>query len=551
MRYARPFVLIHAAACLLAVGAAAAGPVPQSQPAGVRAPARTAKTDQRFWVFFADKGYEDEATERAAIADVERGYNPRAVERRRLRRSFPGLFDARDLPVSQSYLDAVTGAGAKIHLSSRWLNAASVVATPAQLRAISALPFVTSVEPVRRGRGERLVQTPPPDGHGNNDFEFYGYSHDQLAQINLIGVHDQGFTGQGVVVGILDTGFLRTHEAYNDPDHPLQVVAEHDFVMGDGNTAPEAGDADGQYWHGSAILGVLGAYKPGTLVGGAYNASFILCKTEDIASETPVEEDNYAGGLEFIEANGGDMATASLIYVDWYSQSDLDGQTAISTIAVNVATGNGLYCCNAAGNYGHDEDPATSRLGAPADALQVLTCGAADINGFIADFSSDGPSADGREKPEVLACGVGTVSIDPDNPVGYGGYSGTSLSTPMVACAVACLAGAHPEWTVDHMRERLMTTASDFVQNGYSDPLFVRGHGIIDAAAALNEAPPPCYADCDQSTGAGVLDLFDFLCFQNAFIAQDAYADCDQSTGPGVFDLFDFLCYVNGFNEGC
>src|SRR5262249_43544285 len=160
--------------------------------------------------------------------------------------------------------------------------------------------------------------------------------------------------GAGVRIGILDTGFQRTHACFNNPSHPLQVIAEYDFVMGDPNTAPQAGDNPSQHAHGTMILGCLGAYAPGDLIGGAYDAAFILCKTEDINSETPGEEDNYVAGLQFIEAHGGDVATASLVYSDWYTYSQFNGSTAPATIAVNMATANGLFCCNAVGNSGHD-----------------------------------------------------------------------------------------------------------------------------------------------------------------------------------------------------
>jgi hypothetical protein len=61
-----------------------------------------------------------------------------------------------------------------------------------------------------------------------------------------------------------------------------------------------------------------------------------------------------------------------------------------------------------------------------------------------------------------------------------------------------------------------------------------------------------CYADCDQTTGPGTLDIFDFLCFQNAFVNREPYAcDCDTTTGQGICDIFDFLCFQNAFVAGC
>jgi serine protease AprX len=228
-------------------------------------------------------------------------------------------------------------------------------------------------------------------------------------------------------------------------------------------------------------LGTLASYLPGQLVGGAFRAQYILCKTEDIASETPVEEDNYVAALEFAESNGADVATSSLSYSDWYTQADMNGVTAVTSIAVNIAASHGMHCCTAAGNAGHDDDPTTSRLGAPADGLRVLTCGSVNFEGLLSSFSSDGPSADGRTKPELLARGRNTITIAYDNTTDFVAASGTSLSTPLLAGAVACLTQAHPTWTPDQMRQALMSTAS---RANNPDPLFAEGYGIVNAAAA-------------------------------------------------------------------
>ena len=231
------------------------------------------------------------------------------------------------------------------------------------------------------------------------------------------------------------------------------------------------------------VLSTIAAYLPNSLVGGAYDASFVLAKTEDIGSETQVEEDFYVAGLQFIEAQGGDVATSSLGYIDWYSQAQLDGATAVTTKAVNIATQNGVFCCTAAGNSGNDSDPGTSHLIAPADAFEVLTCGAVDITDVLASFSSDGATADGRLKPELLALGVSTSAVSPSDTSSFVTVSGTSLSTPLVASAVACLAGAHPTWSVATMRNQLFTTATS-IGAPVPDPLFVAGYGLVNALGA-------------------------------------------------------------------
>ncbi len=446
------------------------------------------------WIFFTDKGIASPAQLDAALARVAAAADPRTVARRQARRTLPGLFDERDLPVVPGYVEAVRATGARVRVASMWVNAVSVEATAEQLAAIERLPFVKTTQPVARSRRiEPRIAPAPAAAPDQRPAGFYGLAEDQLAQINLIELHSAGYTGRDVRIGVLDTGFLRTHDAFNHPEHPLNVVAEWDFVFDDGNTANEGNDHPDQHNHGTIILGTLGGYLPGEYVGGAYDASFILCKTEDIRSETPVEEDYYVAGLEFIEANGGDMATASLIYIDWYTQEQLDGRTAVCTIGVNIATANGVHCCNAAGNMGHDQNPNTSHLGAPADAFQVITCGAVEPTGEIAGFSSDGPTADGRVKPEVLARGTQAWSVAPWDNHGWAEAAGTSMSTPQVAAVVACLIDARPNWTVDQLRESLFTTADYYVLNGTFDPLHVHGYGVVnayDALGLLRLAPP-------------------------------------------------------------
>jgi len=452
------------------------------------------------WVFLLDKDITD--IDRA-LADLAATYDDRAIARRELRRTRPGLFDLADLPVSPRYERAIGDIVDRVRARSRWLNAVSVEATREQIEQLARLPFVDHIQPVRRGTFDEIAAR--ERDAGDVDGSFYGLSEEQFNTINLPPVHDAGFTGDGVVIGVLDTGFLRTHEAFNQPGHVLSVIAEHDFVNDDPNTAPESGDDPNQHVHGTLILGVMGGYKPGTFVGAAYDASFILCKTEDVTDEYPAEEDYYVAGLEFIEANGGDVATSSLGYIDWYTQEDLDGMTAVTTIGVNIATGNGVHCCTAAGNSGHDGDPSTSHLIAPADAFDVFTVGAVNIFGEEAGFSSDGPTADGRVKPEILAVGDAAATIAAWDDAGYTDASGTSMSTPHIAAVVACLVEAGPSWTVAQMRDAITLTGTDYIANGQTDPLFIRGYGIADALAALNAGPDPAVALTDLSMLTGTI----------------------------------------------
>lgn len=486
------------------------------------------------WVYFHDKGV-DEADAAAALFHLAESATPDQVRRRGLRRTDPGLFDVRDLTVCGSYIDAVRGTGAMPRVESRWLNAVSVLATEAQVRAIAALPMVARVEPVRTGRRTACVDLTPEAAPPYAPRVEYGRSRDQILQMNLIAMHERGYTGRGVLVGVLDTGFSRVHNVFNNPAHPLLVRGERDFINADLNTAIEPGDPEGQHSHGTLILGCMGSYLPGEMVGGCYDAEFLLCKTENVASETPVEEDYYAAAIEWCEAMGCDLTTSSLGYIDWYTQADLDGATAVTTIALNIAAANGMHACTAAGNEGHDDDPATSHLIAPADAPRVLTCGSVNLAGVASSFTSDGPTADGRVKPELLARGRNTVTVHPDTPDTFVAASGTSLSTPLLASAVACLVQANPTWTVDEMREHLFATAGDAAVNGTHDPLFIRGYGIVNAMAAHERG---CAADFNRDGG---VDGGDVEAFFLVWEAGEPGADVNRDGGVDGGDVEAFF----------
>jgi serine protease AprX len=322
-------------------------------------------------------------------------------------------------------------------------------------------------------------------------------------------------------------------------------VAEWDFIDNDGDAGIEPGDPAGQHSHGTYILGIVGAYKPGAFVGAAFDASFILCKTEDTTAEYPAEEDNYVAGLEFAEMNGADLVTSSLGYIDWYTQDDLDGQTAVTTIAVNVATANGMPVCTAAGNNGNDDDPNTSHLIAPADAFQVITVGALyPDGGGHADFTSDGPTADGRVKPEVMALGVDTRTVSPVDPSGYVAISGTSASTPIVAGAVACLLQAHPTWTVDELREHLFYTARYYRLNRALGPYFIRGYGRVNALLAHE------FVDCNGNTVTDPVDIEEgtSLDENGNGIPDECEPDCPGDlNGDGVINLEDLATLLANY----
>jgi subtilase family protein len=500
---------------------------------------------QHVWVFFTDKNVRSDADRQARLAQRAGELLPRTRLRRERRRTSPGLVDDRDLAPVRAYVDAIRATGAKVRDEFRWLNAVDADATTEQIARMANLPFVRRIQIVAQATPRRpMPEIPMTDPAPRGGPAWYNNSYNQLAQINVVAAHDAGYTGAGVIVGILDTGFNRTHTAFNQNTggaHPVQIIAEKDFVNNDFNTAQEPGDPGGQANHGTYILGVLGAYHPNVLVGAAYNASFLLAKTEDISQEVPAEETNYVNGIMWLEANGADMTTSSLGYIDWYTQSDLDGQTAVTTIAVNTATDNGLVCCTAAGNGSHDADPGTSQLIAPADAFEVITCGAVDSAGNTAGFSSDGPTADGRVKPEVMARGVSTMTVTSSDNTSIVGVNGTSLSTPMVAGGVALILDAHPDWNADKVRRALFHTSDIFLATFYFDTEYVRGYGIIDVNAAIQFVHSDINGD-GNADGGDVQHFVDSLIGINSDLDELRRSDINAD---GIPDLLDVPIFVD------
>ena len=392
-----------------------------------------------------------------------------------------------DLDVDGEYLDAIRATGAAVRACSRWFNAVSVDAAPEQLELLAALPFVRETAPVRRGGrqplpgpGPALPVSPKPSGDG------YGQGFEQLSSIGVISLHNEGFTGEGIRIALLDAGFPgRGHRAFAH----LDVVAERDFV----NRAAAPGEPGPPPWgsnHGTQVLSVLAAWDPGNLLGAAPHAEYLLATTEDVERELPVEEDFWVAGIEWADSLGADVVNSSVGYNQFddgtgYRFEDLDGSTALTTIAAEIAVSRGIVVVAGAGNEG---DKPWRYVTVPADGPNVIAVGAVELmREEIAPFSSRGPTADGRVKPDVVAPGTGIVVVDTparEQEESFSGYRrtrGTSFAAPLVSGAAALLRQIRPGWKPADVAGALRGTARDL---GESGPDTTYGWGLVDALAA-------------------------------------------------------------------
>jgi len=429
----------------------------------------------KVWVFFTDKQIQTKSAFDQKAAALTLGDK---LLKRRAKVNLDHVLFA-DLPVPENYIKNIVDLGAIHRRTSNWQNAASFEVPTDKLSQIASLPFVAEIRPVAFYKHEPLPELGKdsfPNQRQSPDALNYGNSASQLAQIKVDKLHQLGYHGEGVILAILDTGFRKSHQAFAAHYADNRVLAEHDFIFNDGNTANEPGDSANQWNHGTYIWSVSGGMHDGDIYGPAYEASFVLAKTEDIRSETPIEEDNWVAAVEWADTYGADVLTSSLGYIDWYTQAQLDGATAVTTIEANMAASMGIVLCNAAGNEG----PNGPSLIAPADAFNILAVGAVTGSGALASFSSRGPTADGRTKPEVCARGVSTWAATANSDASYGSASGTSLSTPLVAGAACLLVQAHPGFTPQLIRQAMMETASNAAAPNNS-----LGWGIINAEAAL------------------------------------------------------------------
>lgn len=439
------------------------------------------ENEAQYAVFFTDKDNSP-----YSVNEPLEFLSQRALDRREKR----GIaVNEDDLPVNPSYVNSLKNAGAYVKWTSRWANLAMIHASDEMIEEISQMEMVDSVVYIKPSEMAVKNNVNPYNKWNeitykpveNNDACLldYGFARSQIMQVNGNALHEAGLTGEGVMIAVIDAGFKNVNEmqAFTHLYESGRIVYELDVVDIDGDIyAYNVSD------HGTSVLSTMGAYQPGLFIGTAPDAEYALIRTEDSDTEYLVEEYNFLIGAEAADSIGADVVNTSLGYSTFddpsmeQPYSDMDGNTAISSIAAKMMIERGVHFVTSAGNSNGSEWP---WVGTPSDVVEGLTIGAVDANGNIAYFSSIGPNGGGDQKPNTVANGYGCFVIRPNGNVETS--SGTSFSSPITCGLVACLVGANPYKTTDEIKSSVEQFADRF-----NNPDYYYGYGLPDFGATMN-----------------------------------------------------------------
>eukprot|EP01132_Coremiostelium_polycephalum_P002558 gene2558-3168_t len=486
------------------------------------------ENQHKLWVYFTTKDYNSDGhvsklnkmssslknADESEIILALSGIDDSAVRRRMMRSESEKLVDESDLPVQQSLIDSVVKCGVmapsrfniKLGQQSKWLNAISITISSnsqkvlrSTIQCVANLPFVSKIDLVNKYynknklsvKENEMVQVSREElpvverisqntNYRDSPEAFYGFTYDGLNQANIPNIQmTEGYDGSGLTILMMDSGYLKTHEAFQH----MKIKDEYDFINNQVDTQGPLGDPQNK--HGTATLSTIGGYVPGRLIGPAYNATFLLAKTEDTSIEDVIEEDYWISALEWGEARGAELISSSLGYSDWYTYADMDSTVAPITKAADKAVEKGMVVVISAGNSDN------KGISAPADGHNVFAVGAVTPQGINTYFSSLGPSSDGRVKPDISALGLNNYVANHIGDYNYTTMSGTSFACPLAAGGIALLMQAHPDWTPRQVYEAMTSTAHDA-----DHPNIKTGYGIVNIEAAINYTPMDANVNC-------------------------------------------------------
>lgn len=457
------------------------------------------------WVYFKDKVGVAEA-----LANPESILSARALARKS---KYEIPIDDRDVPVNENYIAQVKGqTGITVKAKSKWFNCIHVIGSTNDIASLSSLEVVDRIAYADRSLNAKARKYPKnkskPDNH-TNKFKaekvnfVYGQSQAQITQLKVDALHQSNYTGEGLWIAVMDGGFPNVDQltAFSRLRANNDLLGGYDFVARSTNIYRPDGDS-----HGTRVLSDMGGYVENQLVGTAPDASYMLFRTEDGATETPVEESYWVEAAERADSLGIDLINTSLGYSTFdnpnynYTPSEMDGNTAFISKGANIATEKGMLVVNSAGNSGSSSWGVVT---APADA-NVYTVGAVDSNGTYVSFSSCGSNAQGAVKPDGMAMGRNAAVVDENNAVVRN--NGTSFSSPIMAGAIASFWGALPDRSNLEIMQ-LVRESSSMFQNPNSQ----MGYGIPDFDLALTLTGVE-----EQDGGEGTVEnTLDYILFPN------------------------------------
>ena len=434
-----------------------------------------AQAQQAYWVFLTDK--------QGTTFDPYSYFDAKAIER--YNQCGADLYDITNYPVCTAYEQGVSALATEEIGASRWMNALGVMATPEQIAAIEALPYVKRVQMIE-GNGmvlasasssPKLGEVSHSDGGvcltGLTDIAHVdGPLEAQLVRMGGKAFRDKGIDGRGIRIAVFDGGFpqVNTHKAFKHLRDNHQILKTWNFPNKKENVY-------GWNSHGTMTLSCIAGRMDSVDLGLATGAEFLLARTE-VEPEPAKEEVWWQMAVEWADKNGANIISSSLGYgKERYYTKDMDGTSYVAK-AGNLAARKGMLVCNSAGNEADDKQWKT--IITPADADSVLCVGGIE-NSLTEynhiEFSSYGPSADGRLKPNVCAFGYARTANVGKTDDKFHYVHGTSFSCPLVAGFAACAWQASPGKTAMEMF-RLIEQSADLYP--YADYSF--GYGVPQAA---------------------------------------------------------------------
>ena len=423
----------------------------------------------RYFVFFKDKN-----NSLFSVTDPSKFLSVKSIARR-ARLNIP--ITTEDIPVNPNYVAQIKQTGAKTFYTSKWWNGVLVQTDNATISIINNLSFVAKTEFVALGSklaGGRVSNTGDVSQTSTSEASEF-----QLAQLGIDYMHADGYKGEGIDIAQFDSGWKGGINAINATNPFLPLFSEgrikdvFNFVT---NTTSIYTDD----MHGTVVLSAMGASMPGKFTGGAFKANFYLYETEDKLTEYRVEEYNWTFAAERADSIGVDVINSSLGYNQFddptmdYQKADMNGRTTVISRAAKKAIDKGIVVVASAGNSG---GTAWQTILAPADVDGILAVGAVMVDGTKSFFSSTGPSADGRIKPDVVALGSSTAVIAPDGSLGSS--TGTSLAAPLITCLAAGLIQEFPTAKPTEIYKAIINSGSIF-----ANPTNQLGYGIPNYAKA-------------------------------------------------------------------